>query len=429
MRKIVIIVLIFSLWGCKSQVSVVESSGRKPDWVNSLQKDYIIASGSASDINNAQQNALNMIKERIVNSVAERVRTTSDVKIEEKNFNNEINRFLESYTRTTTTETGQVPYLQGISLSRAEDYFWEKTRNRNTGQEIYNYHIKYPFSDMELQKLVIDFNMRDKQLSIRLDEILEKIDHITKLEDIEKYINELRVLSGLFTDSRKDLAQLGITRLQNIYKNVNFEILEHRQGILKYRLKLNNQLIETSQRPRLNSECARIKATQSIDDFTMINYDYSDCYEDINNYIKVAYRFGNHSVEENFSFDITADKVEVFVNDPINFSALQRSEDVIEKANINMSVVSKYDSPFTIERVILEFRNHSPVMISNIGQTFSGSGNHFLQMETTQNLQIETTTTQGSGVNMISGQIFYRAEKTGENKTYRIYNVNYSTDW
>lgn len=424
-----IIVLILSLWGCKSQVSVVDSSGRKPDWVNSLQKDYIIASGSASDINNAQQNALNMIKERIVNSVAERVRTTSDVRIEEKNFNNEINRFLESYTRTTTTETGQVPYLQGISLSRAEDYYWEKTKYRNTGQEIYNYHIKYPFSDMELQKLVIDFNMRDKQLSLQLDEILEKIDHITKLEDIEKYINELGVLSRSFTDSRKDLAQLGITRLQNLYKNVNFEILEHSPGLLKYRLKLNNRLIETSQRPRVSSECARIQATQSIEDFTMINYNYNDCYEDIDNKIKVAYRFGNHSVEETFSIDVTAGKVEIFVNDPINFSAVERTGDVISKANISLSVVSKYDSPFTVERVILEFRNHSPVMISNIGQTFSGSGNHHLQLETSHNIQVQTTSTQSSGVNMISGQIFYRAEKTGENKAYRIYNVNYSTDW
>ncbi|HDP55418.1 MAG TPA: hypothetical protein ENN24_07065 [Bacteroidetes bacterium] len=90
MKRILLLSLILlPLAACFAQVKVVESSARRaPGWINGLEKDYIIVVGTAANIQDAQQNALNMVKERIVSSVAENVKTSSEMKMQESTINN-----------------------------------------------------------------------------------------------------------------------------------------------------------------------------------------------------------------------------------------------------------------------------------------------------------------------------------------------------
>lgn len=429
MKKILILLLLLPVLSVYAQINVVEKSQkRQPDWVNAIQKDFIIVVGTGETIQDAQQNALNVVKERIVSSVAENVKTRSEMRVEESSVNN-ISQFLEKFASQTTTESGKVPFLQGISLSKVEEFYWEKTENKATRAIRYNYHIKYPFPEFELKNLVSDFKMRDRELTEQLDNLLDQIDKVNSTEEIEKNIGELNILADYFMDGRKDKCMLGITRYRSLLNSIELVELESGLGELKYTLRLANRYITTTKKPKVSSECARITSTINNADHSIIKYDYDNCYDDPENNINVSYRFGNTTVQKPFYFDITADKAAIFVSEPFHFTSMGNQDGNVLGALLDITIVSKYNAPFTIDKVVLEFKGHAPVIVENIGQSFSGKGNHTLKLNVNQPMQIEATSTTGKTISMLSGYIHFTSDKTKEKKTYRIYNHNYTTNW
>ena len=430
MKRLLLILLLSPITiACVAQTKVVESSSkRKPAWINGLEKDYIITSGSGSTVQEAQQNALNMVKEQIVSSVAENVQTTSEMKVEE-NTVNKVSTYLEKFATTTTTTSGPVPFLQGISLAKVEEFYWEKTENKASRSVRFEYHLKYPFPRTEIWKLVEEFKKRDVEMTKQLDELFAAADNISNIDDIEKNIGELRILADYFMDSRKDKANLGITRYQALYKSIELVELESGLGELKYALRLGSRFVQTARRPQTRSECARITSTINNNDHTIIKYDYFNCYEDPENNILVTYRFGNNNVQKNFYFDITADKAAIFVNEPIRLSAAAIADGIVSSSSLSITVVAKYDAPFTIDKVELELPGQAPITIENVQQSYSGKGNHALTLNVYQPLSLEKTSTSGQRIAMLSGYIHFRSDKTGERKTYRIYNHTYTTNW
>lgn len=429
MKNLILIILIFSFISSTAQIRVLERSGRQPSWVNGLEKDYIIASGTGATLHDAQENALNMIKQRIVTSVAENVRTSSEIRIEEQSVNNKVNLFLENFSSQTQTESAQVPFLKGVSLSKAEDYYWEKTQNRSDNVIRYNYHIKYPFPEFELQKLVMDFSIRDRQLSNELEEALESIDNLTSIEEIKSKIGELRILSDYFMDGRKDRARLGINRLQNILNSVQIVEIESSPGQVKYALKLNNNYIKTTINPRVFSECARITGTQTKQEYTVINYNFDNCYDDPENHILVSYRLGSTTLQNKFYFDIKADVIEIFVNEPIRIMSTERKDDKVSKSTLYLTVISRYETPFKIDRVILDLPGHGPLYLENINAQFQGKGNHSLQINIDEDILIDNTSTVGQRRTVLSGHIHYSSLSGSDSKTHRLFNQDYSTNW
>lgn len=429
MKKLMLIFFLLPFTACMAQLKVVEKSGKQPGWLNGIQKDFIIVAGSGASVQEAQQNALNMVKERIVSSVAENVKTRSEMRTEEANYNNNISVFLEKFASSTTTESGKVPFLQGISLSKVEEFYWEKTEDKKSRAVRYNYHLKYPFPEFELKKLVSDFKMRDRELTQQLENLLAMVEKVTSIEEIEKNIGELNVLSDYFMDGRKDQCALGVTRYRSLMGSIELVELESGLGMLKYALRLGDRYISTVKKPVVKSECARITSTVNNQDHVLIKFDYENCYEDPENNILVTYRLGNNNVQKKFYFDITADKAAIFVNEPFHFTAIDKDDSSVSFATVDITIVSKYQAPFVIDKVVLEWKGHAPVIVEGIVQSFTGKGNHSLKLNINQPIQIATTSTAGKSISMLSGYIHFRSEKTGEKKTYRILNHNYSTNW
>ncbi|MDY0200079.1 MAG: hypothetical protein WC951_05325 [Bacteroidales bacterium] len=429
MKRLLLISLMLSLaFASMAQTKVVESSSKKqPKWVNGLEKDYIITVGSGSTAQEAQQNALNMIKEQIVSAVAENVQTTSEMRVEE-NTVNKVSLYLENFATTTTTTSGPVPFLQGISLSKVDEFYWEKLQDKKTRTVRFNYHLKYPFPKIEVWKLVEEFKKRDKEMTRQLDELIAAADNVDNVDVIQKNIDELKVLSDYFMDGRKNTANLGITRYRGLYNSLELVEIESGLGELKYALRLGDKYVSTSRKPNTSSECARITSTVNNKNYTIIKYDYFNCYDDPENHILVTYRFGNNNVQKKFFFDTTADKAAIFVNEPIRLVALS-GEGVISNATMDITLVSKYSAPFTINKVEIEIQGQAPIVVDNIGQNFSGKGNHSLKLNIDKALKADETSTSGKRISMLSGYIHFTSDKTGEKKTYRIYNHTYTTDW
>lgn len=423
-----VIFLIGTIGIAFSQDKVLEKSGKQPKWINGLEKDFIIVAGSGATSQDAQQNALAMVKEQIVLAVAQNVKAKTEMKTEEANYNNNVSVFLEKFASSTTSESGKVPFLQGISLSKVEEFYWEKLQKKD--KSIYFlYHIKYPFPEFELQKLVSDFKMRDAELTKQLEDLIAQAETVESVEQIEKNMGELKVLTDYFMDGRKDQANLGITRYRSLISSIELVELESNLGELKFALRLGTKIISTVKKPVTKSECARVTSTINNKDHWVIKYDYDNCYEDPENNILVKYRFGNVDVQKPFYFDIAANKASIFVSDPFHFNAISKGEASVEGAVIDITLVSNYDAPFTIDKVVIEFQGLPPVIIDGINQSYQGKGNHNLKLNTTQSIRIEGSSSSGKALSLLSGYIYYRSTVTGEQKTYRIYNHSYTTDW
>ena len=276
-----------------TQPKVLEKSGRKPDWINGIEKDFIIVSGSGATINDAQNSALMIIKERIVSSVADNVKATSVMQTEETNTNKSVHSFFEKYSSQVKSESGKVPYLQGISLSNASEYYWEKLSDKKANKTFFEYHIKYPFPEFELKKLVSDFKFRDKELTDNLNRIEEEAETVTSIEKIESNLDELKALQDAFIDARLDKVNTVSARYRGLYKSVELTEIENTTGLLKFALRLNDRIISTVKKPTVSSGCARINGTKNNVTDWEIRYDYANCYEDPENNVAVSFRFGN----------------------------------------------------------------------------------------------------------------------------------------
>jgi hypothetical protein len=426
MKKIITLVVFLSCLftsGICQKVKVLDKSSRKaPEWVNGIVKDYIIVTGSGESIESAQSDALIKIKERIISSIAENIQTSSEYYRGEKSVDG-VSNFIENYETFTKTKAADIGFVKGISLNKVEDYYWEKVSE--DGKIKYYYHIKYPFSGQQLSMLVVDFEMADKQLTEEMNSIIDSISYITSIEQISQYSLSLQNLSKAFIDQRKQKADMNIIKLNEMLKSITIYPVDVKLGEIRYTLKLGDKVITTASNPRVTSNCAKITETLNQKEEWVIRYNYDGCFDDPSNKITVAYAV-SPNLKKDFYFDINANKAEIVVKDDIILEAADLSQDKLNNVNCKITVYSKYDSPFTIERITLNWNNYPPVIIDNLNQEIKGKGEHNIVTIISQPLdkKLCSSTSQNS----FSGSIQFRTV-TGQMLTYKMYNQRFKTNW
>lgn len=419
----------FSAVNSFSQEKVIDKSKRKrPDWVHSTQKDFIIATGRGKTIDEAKDNVVTEIQNEIVNSVAIYVKSESEITIENINKNNVINT-IEKFKNKSSVQTADIPSLKGISLNKVSDFYWEKIRDKKTKEITVAYHVKYPYSEAELRKLIREFNKKDQEMTSKLNGIVNNIDDIKSIEEISTNIKELQHLSDYFIDmQRKEKTNMGIARLKGMLKSIELVPIENNLGTLKYAFKIGEKFYSSSRKPKYkNSECVTVTSRTSEDNEQIIKYTYEDCMEDEKNYITVKYKFSNTKVEKTFYFDITSDMVKVFIRGDIIMKAGDSDEDNINSFGCDITLVSKYDATFIVDKIVLKWQNLPPVSVANINKEFSGKGTHNLSLDINQ--QIDKKKTSSKNKSSIDGTIFFKSKNTGETKRYKFYGQNVETDW
>lgn len=411
-----------------AQEKVIEKSKKKkPDWVNATIKDYIIATGRGKTIDEAKAQVLPEIRTEIMNSVAIYVRSSSEITIENENKNNVINT-IERFKNKSTLQTADIPALKGLSLNKAEDYYWEKIMDKKTKEITVAYHVKYPFSEAEMQKIIREFEKQDQEMANKLNSIVNNIDNIKSIDEIYTNIKELQNLADYFMDMRKEKAEMGIIRLKDMLKSIELVPIENTPGKLIYAFKIGEKYYASSKKPKYkNSECVTITSRTTKGYEQIIKYEYEDCMEDETNQITVKYKFGNTRVEKSFYFDITSNKVQAFVRGDIILKALDKDENNVNSFKLDMTLGSKYDAPFIVDKVILKWPKLPPVTINNVNMEFSGKGTHNLII--TVNEPIDLKKTSSKNKSSMDGTIFFKSKATGVSQRYNFYGQNVETDW
>lgn len=292
------IILIVLATSATADTKIVERSAKKtPDWLGAATEGYIVATVRSSSLAEAQKTALTEITDRIIRAVASNVTVAQKNTMNETNTNGSIDS-RDEFSYTSTIRAAGLPFLKGISLSNAADIYWVKLRDKKTGQEYYDYSVKYPFSSLEQKRLISEFETLDADKEARLRDLENGIANIESTDEIKSSISQLEALEKYFFDDVR-LAQAKALRLRykDLYKSLTLKTMKENRGTLVCCVMLNGRALRCPTPLKAESSCAVITGnTQNADGRYIVSYDTRDCLADEENTITLSARIGGQKV-------------------------------------------------------------------------------------------------------------------------------------
>lgn len=360
MKKIISLALLSLLIGgatqLYAQIKVKEASAsKKPVWVGSTQNDYIVTSAINPDMEKAKNQCMDNVRKYIIESVAQNVKSSDISTIDQESVNSGVVSFLDKYAYTYQTEAAKVPFMTGVSVSKIEDFYWEKQVDKKSGAVNYLYSIKYPFPRLELKKLVDEFRTRDEQMEAKLSELEQGFGNITSVEQIDKAVNDMPVLiEYFFDDTRKNSAKALSRNYANLYNNLSIHRSDDQLGKEIITLRLDGRPISYSKAPVLKSETlAQLQASEQ-DAAWIITYDYSACDPTGTNAIDVLWKAGPKSVKTKLFVDIAKDTPKIRPQKDIQLDAKVKNGSQVSDIAVRLSVMVDDQKPYTITNLVLD---------------------------------------------------------------------------
>jgi hypothetical protein len=400
-----------------SQDKVVKYDGEGKHWINTLEPGYIITSGRAADLELAQQQAINNVKQSIVNSVAEHIKVTTTNNTTE--LNGEVNSFLNTYTSKVETESGDLSFLKGVSLSKSEGWYWEKIKNKETKAIFYRYYIRYPFSESELNVLIAAYQKNDRELTERLNTELSIIDNTGSLDELLAANNRLREMIDIFKDQRKRMVRIGLSVFKSTMQSLAVVAIENNPGIMKAVLLSGDRKFTVAKLPRVNSPCASVEEISSNEEALIITYNYDYCKVGSDqNYLEFYFSIGTIRIKDAVHFDVTAYKVEMSVNGKVQMRLINNL------AKLDISLKTDYNTAFTISRIELDLPGNKLLVFDKLELQVNGKGTHQLKAEKALSSK-ELSRIDDTTLKLISGRIFYTQNNTHIENSFRFYKVGF----
>ena len=299
----------FSASAQKKEFKVEESSARNmPEWVNSVERDFLIASASGGDIEEAKAAVIENVKKQIAQSIATRIVSESSLTTSAYQSGSDFSK-TQNLESSILSRTAKLPFIGEISLSKAADYYWERRYYRSTGRYEYFYAVKYPFSEFEMKKLVMEYQEHDRGLNEKIADYQAGIDFVTSIEEISETLNSLRAFQDEFDvqDLRFNQVQSIANQYRQLYDQITIDWFQEKKGVAVVSLSLAGRSISTSQRPQIKSNCASQISSSYEGNTLVIRYNDEYCYEDDQNWIEVRFRAGNKYISGKIYFKNNVD--------------------------------------------------------------------------------------------------------------------------
>ena len=121
-----------SLQAFSAKDKLVEKSGKTPDWIMSAGGDSFSVFAQSDDMNGARDRCLADIRQYIVNSIASNITSVETSTSASRNDDGNENIY-STYSSELKTAAARLPFLTDISLSNAEEVYWEKYRRKSDG--------------------------------------------------------------------------------------------------------------------------------------------------------------------------------------------------------------------------------------------------------------------------------------------------------
>ena len=411
-----------------AQYSVTDKSGKKPDWTMSMEKGFIVGIGNGTAVEDAKENAMVNVKAQITTSVADFISSTSVSRSAEITAN-KLNELYQSFSNVITTQSGKRDYLQGVSASNVVAFYWEKLTDKQSKAVKYQYFVKYPFSQFDLDDLVADFRAKDLLLTEEMNKVLSLLDTYTTIEELIQCQSQLSKLEQIFIDERKSKCQVGIERAKALLASAYLADAGSELGKVRYNIKIGDKIVRCARIPVINSQCAKIEDRKLGIDVCEITYRFDECYDEPGNNVKVSYSLGNVKPEKMFYFDVAETKAELMISGNIRIMGGDVSGDIVTNAVCVIPIKSKFDSPCAVTNLKLEWKEFGIILDLPVTDTYSGKGQHDLRVTIPNGLPISKVSNAVKPVKQLNGSILYNSVKTGKSAAIRIYRMDHTTGW
>ncbi len=330
--------MLFSVVSLSAAVKVVERSSKKaPVWLNTMETEYIITSAVADDLERAKALCMDNIRTQVIESVAQNVQSSSASTLSQETMTSGITDFVDNFSSTFKTQAATVPFLTGISASKAEDYYWEKRQDKDTGEITWLYSIKYPFPRIELKRLVDIFDTNDRKMVARYEQLRAEYDDIESVEQIDKAVSDLKPLIDYFFDDVRKGDALTLQRNYSaLYGRIFLSEVSSRPGEYVYRLMLGDNPVSISRKPSLKSETLTQLHAEKRGTEWVVTYDYSDADVNEQNVIRLSQRIGPLSIREEIFADLAGTVIEIKPVGEVSMSAEVRTDSVVSGITMRM---------------------------------------------------------------------------------------------
>jgi hypothetical protein len=422
-----LIAIIFPL-SLIAQYSVDDKSGKKPDWTMSMEKNFIVGIGNGTVIEDAKENAMVNVKAQIVTAVADFISSSSVSKSSEITAG-KLNELYQSFSNVITTQSGKRDFLQGVSASNVVGFYWEKQVDKKTKNVKFQYFIKYPFSQFDLDDLVADFRAKDQLLTDEMNKALALLGSFTSVEELVQCQSQLSKLEQIFIDERKGQSQTGIERCKALLASAYLADSGSALGKVRYTMKIGEKVVRCARKPVISSECAKIQDRRLGEDVCEVTYMFDECYDEPGNNVKVSYTIGNNRPEKLFYFNITEQKASLLISGKIRIGGGIIVGDKVTNAECIIPLQSKYDSPVAVTKLTLEWKEYGIIVDLPVSETYSAKGQHELKVIIPNELPISKISTATVPANKLNGSIMYNSANTGKSSAIRIYRYDYTTGW
>ncbi len=278
---------------CARDVKTLQRSAKSaPEWLSSRPAGYLIAEAEASDLGAAQSKALEDLARQAVMAVAANVTHTSTASATSATSDGKSNE-TESFSYDTSIAAANIPFIKGLSLSEAEDTYWEKLRENKTDRIYYRFTVLYPFPQQELERMRAEFDRTDSEKTDQMARLRDGLHKVGSASEIEEAITALESLKTYFFDNVRRSQAEGLQKdYKGLYKALTLTATPPKDGSFTITLLLDGHPFKASGVPTLKSNCSKRLQAQPLPDGTgyEITYDAIDCLDEDDNWIDVSLR-------------------------------------------------------------------------------------------------------------------------------------------
>ena len=346
----------FCVFADAAQYKVVERSAKHaPEWVGQAIPGYLIFSAESATLDMAQQICMENIKNEIVNAIAANITATTTSFSEQTGTNGEF-AITEGFRSDLKTIAARLPFVSGITIANVEDSYWEKRYDSKQKKYSYLVFLKYPFSRMERNRLIAEFQQYDAEKYKTLTDIKMQADNLTNVDDIARYLSDIEpLITYFFDETRKAEAESLQKSLRQIYKNIAVVPLSNELGKYSYALMYNGRKLSASRLPLARSEYASdISVVHQSDTTYVVIYNYDGCLPEDENTVDLVFNFGGYTNRHKFNFDMAASLLDVLPQGQVVFTVYGQEQGMVaDSVMVSFDLRAKYDTKFSIKSLVI----------------------------------------------------------------------------
>lgn len=277
-----------------------KSEKKRPAWVGMSGNGYYCVGAEGETLDGARQAALTNLRQSIIESIATNVCSQTSTDIVNINSSEGLT-FTEDFRSNFTTQSAVMPFLSDISITKAENVYWEKRQDKKTRRIVYEFCMRYPFPASVENAYREQFRKIDEDMVSKTRELEQLANNITSVEDIDRGSVEIKqCISYFFDKRRKEWAEGVYALFLKAPSRISVHGTQEDDETYRIWLEYDGRKMTPSGTPTLKSDCAENLQFRRDDKDFIITFSTLNCLEDEPMSLEISFRIKSKTAKQRF---------------------------------------------------------------------------------------------------------------------------------